>query len=360
MAAKWDIEFSEKQNDVVANHPNLMDGVRKDYKGMLVIKVFQVYVEVGVDKPPPKTDFLVKAAKDAAEGLEEIALNEVHGLAKAVADLQKEEKLGNKKAAETAKKLVEKVEKSLKNLADEFGMGIRKSVQKALIGANKQKLSSTSRSVFRGLELDENAFEEDIADEIPSFFGDIVKQLVTAGNEISKLSSEEADNRLGLVQTIKGQMDAIDKSIDESVKKGGKGKFDLPLYVKENPKESLKLAQAKDKYTDFLKSFDDKIDEALKALDKLEKLSDKEDGLKSNKAVGKEYADYRSGATTIRKTFDGKRKAADLCDDLYKSDWKNGAEFMSAQRMLEKQPSTLKSGKTVQEAAKALEKLGKG
>src|SRR5215207_6816373 len=191
MAAKWDIEFSEKEKDVVVNHPNILEKQRKDYKGLLVIKVFQVYVEVPIDNPPPKTQYLVKAAQDAAEGLEEIAVSGVDALAKEVKDLQKEEKLGNKKAAETAKKLVEKVEKSLKNLADEFGADIRKSVQKALIGGNKQKLMSSSRTIFRGMELDEDAFDEDVGGEIPSFFGDIVKQLVAAGSEASKLSSDE-------------------------------------------------------------------------------------------------------------------------------------------------------------------------
>jgi len=359
MAAKWDVSFSS-ENDVVANHPNILEEQRKNYKGMLVIKVFQVYVEIPIDKPPPKTQHLVKAALDAAQGLQDIAVKEVTALAKEVADLQKEEKLGNKKAAETAKKLVEKVEKSLKNLADEFGAGLRKNVQKALIGGSKQKLMSTSRSMFRGMELDEDAFEEDVGGEIPSFFGDIVKQLVQAGDEAYKLSNEEADNRLALVQSIKGQMEAVDKSIDESVKKGGKGTVDIDLYAKANNKEVHKLSQAKEKYVDFLKAFDDKLDLALKALDKLEKLSDKEKGLKENKAVGREYDDFRKAADIIRNTFDGKRKAADLVDGLFKTEWKNGAAFMAAQRALENQPSTIKSGKNMQEAGKALEKLGKG
>src|SRR5215204_1595255 len=148
MAAKWDIDFDEKENDVVVDHPNMLESQRKDYKGMLVIKVFQVHVEVEIDNPPPKTQHLVKAAQDAAKGLEEMGVGAVTALAKEIADLQKEEKLGNKKAAETAKKLVEKVDKALKNLADVFGGDIRKSVQKALIGANKQKLMSTSRTIF--------------------------------------------------------------------------------------------------------------------------------------------------------------------------------------------------------------------
>src|SRR5262245_14998259 len=113
MASKWDVEFSQKEKDVVANHANILEEQRKNYKGLLIIKVFQVYVEVPLDSPPPKTDSLVAAAKSAAEGLQEIAVKEVEALAKEVLDLQKEEKQGNKKAAETAKKLVEKVEKSL-------------------------------------------------------------------------------------------------------------------------------------------------------------------------------------------------------------------------------------------------------
>ncbi len=359
MAAKWDVDYSLKEKDLIANHPNILEDQRKQYKGLLVIKIFQVFVEVPIENPPPKTQHLVAAALKAAEGLQEIAVKEVDALAKELMDLQKEEKQGNKKAADTGKKLVEKVEKSLKKLADEFGGSIRKSAEKALIGGNKQKLMSTSRTIFRGMELDEDAFEEDIHDEIPSFFGDIVKSLVAAGNEAYKLSGEEADQRVGLVQSIKEQMEKIDKSIDDSVKRGGKGKFEMAPYVKENAKEVHKLAQVKERYVDFLKTFEEKLDTALKALDKLEKLSDKEQALKDNKTVSREYDDFRSAANVILKTFDGKLKAAGLVDDLFQSDWKNGASFVAACRNLENQPSTMKSGKNMQEAGKALEKLGK-
>jgi len=355
MADKWDVEFSSEK-DVVANHPNILADQRKDYKGMLVIKVFQVYVEVAVDNPPPKTHLLVAAAKETAEELQRIAIQDIDALAKEVADLQGEEKLGNKKAAETAKKLVEKVDKALKKLADEFGLEIRKAVQKALIG-KKEKLRSSSRSVFRGVTLDEDAFDEDVATEVPSFFDDTVKQLAAAGKEAYKLSGEEADNRQALIQSIKGQMEAIDKSIEASVSKGGKGKFDMELYVKENSKDLHKLSQSKQKYVDFVKDFDDKLEKTIKELDKVEKLSDKDQCLKDNKLVGREYGDYRKAAETIRNTFDGKLKAADQVDDLFTKEWKNGAAFMAAQKSLENQPSTMKSGKAMEDSGKELEKL---
>lgn len=359
MAAKWDVEFSQKENDIIADHDHILEEQKKAYKGLLVIKVFQVHVQVPIKDPPPKTHLLVAAAKEAGEGLQERAVKEVDDLAKELKDLQKEEKLGNKKAAETAQKLVEKVEKSLKNLADEFGGEIRKATQKALIGNTKQKLSSTSRTMFRGMELDEDAFEGDVGGEVPSFFGDIVKSLVAAGNEAAKLSSEEGDTRMKLAETIKKQMETINKSIEEKKKNGGKGEFDIELFAKNNPKEVLAITQAKEKYADFLKSFEDKLEDALKALDKLEKLSDKESGLKGNKAVNREYDDYRAAADTILKTFAAKQKAASLADRLFSDDWRNGATFVATFRDLEKQPTTLKSGKNMQEAGKALEKLGK-
>jgi hypothetical protein len=357
--AKWDVEFSEKENDIIADHDHILEDQKKAYKGLLVIKPFQVHVQVPIKNPPPKTHLLVAAAKGAAEGLQERAIKEVDALAKELKDLQKEEQLGNAKAADTAQKLVEKVEKSLKNLAGEFGAEIRKATQKALIGNTKEKLSSTSRTMFRGLELDEDAFDSDVGDEVPSFFGDIVKSLVAAGNEAAKLSGDEADARMGLVGTIKEQMAAINKSIDEAGKKGGKSPFDIELYAKNNAKDVLKISQAKEKYVDFLKAFEGKLENAIKALDKLEKLSDKESGLKDNKAVNREYDDYRDAADTILKTFAGKQKAASLTDRLFSAEWRNGATFVAAYRELEKQPTTLKSGKNMQEAGKALEKLGK-
>jgi hypothetical protein len=352
MAAKWDVEFSQKENDIVVDHNHILEEQKKAYKGLLVIKVFQVHVEVPIHNPPPKTQLLVAAAKGAAEALQARAVKEVDDLAKELKDLQKEEKLGNAKAADTAQKLVEKAEKSLKNLADEFGGEIRKATQKALIGNTKQKLSSTSRSMFRGLELDEDAFEGDVGGEVPSFFGDIVKSLVAAANEAAKLSGEEGDLRLALAAGIKDTQAAI-------VKQYGSKEVDLSLYAKNNAKEVQKIAQLQDKYVDFLKTFEGKLDTALKALDKLEKLSSKESGLKDNKDVKTEYSDYRGAADTILKTFAGKQKAASLADRLFSDDWRSGATFVAASKELEKQPTTLKSGKNMQEAAKALEKLAK-
>jgi hypothetical protein len=351
--AKWDIEFS-KENDVLVDHDNMLEAQRKEYKELLVIKVFQVHVEVPVNKPPPKTTLLVAAAKQAAENLQDIAIKDIDALAKELLDLQKEEKQGNTKAADTGKKLTEKVDKNLKNMADEFGGVIRKAVQKALINS-KEKLSSSSRTVFRGMELAETAFEEDIADEIPDFFGDIVKTLVAAGTEAAKLSSDEIDARLALSGAIKDKKAAIEKIIQPGKEKT----FDLQLWAKVNPKDVNAMAQQKDKYLDFLKSFEDKLDKALKALDKLEKLSNKEEALKSNKSVGKEYDEYRAAAGDIQKSFAAKIKAATLADRLFGDDWSSGATFVAAYRELEKQSSTVKDGKAMQEAGKTLEKLGK-
>jgi hypothetical protein len=348
MAAKWEVEFSEKENDVIVDHDHILEEQKKKYKGLLVIKVFQVHVEVPIYNPPSETAPLVAAAKGAAESLRAKAIKEVDDLATELKDLQKEEELGNKKAAETAQKLVEKADKSLKNLADEFAPEIRKAIQKAA----KQKLNSTGRTMFRGLELDEDAFDADVGGEIPSFFGDIVKSLVTTANEAAKLSGDEGDLRMSLVTTIRETMAAISKQYGEK-------EVDLALYAKNNPKVVLKVEQLQDKYVEFIKTFEEKLDNSLKALDKLEKLSGKESGLKDNKDVKTEYADYRDAADTILKTFPAKQKAAALADRLFGDDWRNGATFVAASRELEKQPTTLKSGKNMQEAAKALEKLAK-
>jgi hypothetical protein len=353
--AKWEIEFDLKQGDVLVDHPNMLEDQRKSYKEWLVIKVFQVHVEVGVRSPPPKTAGLVAAAKQAAENLQDVAIKDIDALVKELKDLQKEEQQGNKKAAETGKKLVEKVEKNLKNMCDEFGGIVRKAVQKALLNS-KEKLSSTSRTMFRGMELSESCFEEDIAGEIPDFFGDIVKTLVTAGTEAAKLSSDEVDTRLALATAIKDKKAAIEKIIQP----GKEETFDLALWAKNNPKEPTAMAQQKTKYVDFLTSFGDKLDTALKSLDKLEKLSGKEEALKTNKSIGKEYDEYRAAADAIQKSFAAKIKAATLVDRLFGDDWRRGATFVTAYRELEKQSSTVKDGRDMQDAGKALEKLGKG
>jgi len=120
------------------------------------------------------------------------------------------------------------------------------------------------------------------------------------------------------------------------------------------------MEQAKEKYADFIKEFERKLTGVDEQLNKLDKLMDQEKALKDNKELIKELKSFKDARDTIVGTFEGKLKAASLIDRLFTDDYSKGATFVAAFRALENQKGTSKSGKTMQDAGKAIEKITKG
>ena len=357
----YEVSYDKKDKVVSVDCFNVFDGIRKGCKDVLVLNALQAHAEVPLDtelsdakgvedavgkKLKKNTDSLIKDMKDLIDSLRK---------------LQKEEQQGNKKAAGEADKLVKDQEKAVKKWADTFGAQVRKAVQEEYNeqAETKTQLRSTSRTVFRGMELADDAFEED-SGEISAFVGEFGKALVGVGNEAFKLSNDEKDTRLGLAESVKQLRAALDKYVEEAVKKGGKAELDIALWAKNNVKEVHKMEQSKEKYVDFLKEFERKLTGADEQLGKLEKLMGQEKALKDNKDLVSEIKAFKDSRDTIVGTFEGKLKAASLVNRLFSDDYSKGATFVAAFRALEAQKGTTKSGKAMQDAGRAIEKITKG
>ena len=130
-------------------------------------------------------------------------------------------------------------EKKLEKLAGEFGMNARITVEKWLTKQNrgaKVKGRSASRTVVRGLELNEDFFSQKAASEQSEpYFGKLAQGLAASGKEIAKLSIEERS----LAWILGGEIGEVQKLVE--AKRTGKTKFDISEFAKENSKDARSL-----------------------------------------------------------------------------------------------------------------------
>ena len=378
----YEVSYEKKDKVISVDCFNVFDDIRKGCKDVLVLNALQAHAEVPIDTELSDSKGIEKAVETKLKKNTDSLIKEMKDLFESLRKLQKEEEQGNKKAATEAEKLVKDQEKVVKKWADTFGAQVRKAVQEEYNeqAEKKTQLRSTSRTIFRGMELADDAFEGGDS-EVSPFVAEFGKALAGVGTEASKLSNDEKDTRLGLAESVKQLRATLDKyaaqvaetvnkKVEEEVKKGvkeedakkraGKAEIDLALWARNNAKEVSKMEQSKEKYEDFLKDFERKLTDVDTQLDKLEKLMGQEKALQDNKELPSEIKAFKQARDTIVGTFEGKRKAASLVDRLFTDDYSNGATFVAAFRALENQKGTTKSGKAMQDAGRAIEKITKG
>jgi hypothetical protein len=357
----FEVTYDKKAKKVVVECPNVFDDVRKGCKDVLFLNALQAYVEVPLDEELSDGKGVEKAVEKKLESINKELHKEVEELVATLRKLQKEEQQGNKKAAAEADKLVKEREKAVKKWADTFGVQVRKAVQEEYIEQTKSKtqLRSIGRTHFRGMELADKAFKEDRGAAVSEFVGEFGKGLAAVGSEAFKLSNDEKDARLSLADSVKQLKATLDKYAEDNTKKGGKPDLDIALWAKNHAKEVHQMEQAKDKYVDLIKEFERKLTATDSQLDKLDKLIGQEKSLKDSKDLVKEVKAFKTGRETIAGTFEAKLKAASLVDRLFSDDYSKGATFVAAYRALEAQNGTAKSGKSMQEAGREIEKMTK-
>jgi hypothetical protein len=360
----FELEYDAKTHSFNVEHSNILKDQAKKYADTLVIKPFQIGVQIamlqGSEIPDPEAveDAMELVACDVAEQV----FAEIDALNGKIVKLQKEEELGNEKAADEAEKEVKASKKRLDKLAAEVGGEMRQKVEAALKKQKvvKPKLRSVSRTGLRGLELNEDAFEGGGLDSKSSaFVGEVGKSLAALGGDALKQSNEEKAHRQGLADAVKTLKGTLDKYVQDSMKNGGKDDVDIELWAKNNAKEVDKMEQTKDKYVEFLQEFENKLNSVDGQLDKFDKLVKQEDALKEDKDLVKDLKSFKEARDTILSTFKDKYKAASLVDRLFMDDYRKGATFVAAYRGLEAQKGTTKSAKTMQDSGKAIEKAAK-
>src|SRR5262245_7885590 len=159
---EYTVEHDKKGNFVSVDCPNVFDGIRKGCKDVLVLNALIAHAEVPLDAEVSNMKAILEAVETRLEKNSKELLKDMNDLIESLRKLQKEEQQGNMKASGEAEKLVKDQEKAVKKWADTFGAQVRKAVQEECNeqAEKKTQLRSASRTIFRGMELDDDAFEE--------------------------------------------------------------------------------------------------------------------------------------------------------------------------------------------------------
>ncbi len=355
----FELEYDAKAHTFTVSHTNILKQQAKDYEETLVIKQFQISVQVTVDKDVrvANPDAVDTEMQTLADELEAQVHEEISGLDEKIRKLKKEEDAGNKTAAAEADKIVKASKKKLEKLAGEFGMHVRVAIEKELSRQNrggKVKGRSASRTIMRGLELDEDFFDEKSSSEQSDpYFGKLAQGLAASGKEISKLTLDEKSLRRSLGDDIL----RVQKLVE--AKRTGSTKIDIKQFAKDNSKDARGLESAAQKYIDFVTGMNDKLEATAKTFTNFDKLVDRAENMEDQKEIEKQAGIYAKALTTIQGTIDEKLAAGKAALRLFKDDYDTGTAWTSLEGTLDGIPAAAKSGGFLQDSGAVLAKLSK-
>ena len=341
-----------KQQQINIECRSLFGDLAKKLDDVLDINLLQVYVEVPLESKLSDEKKMIAAIKKRAESAGNEVRKDVEDLAASLRKLQKEEEHGNKKAASEGEKLVKATEKTVKKWAGDLGGALRKAVQEAV--GSRANLRSVSRTIFRGMELSEDAFDGSAEEaETPGYVVDLAKALAAAGKEVFKLTTQEKEQRKELALKIEKVQQLADKA------SAGKNDFDIKEFYKTNAEHTRPLEVAALKYVDFLAELGAKLEETQEKYAKLDNLIEKNEKLDSNKAVNEEFDEYGKSKRIVTDSLKDKTQCAARAKRLFKEDYKS-AEWRGLASELAALKGAAKSGKLMQDCGSALEKKLKG
>jgi hypothetical protein len=354
----FELEYDAKTHAFSVNHTNILKDAAKEYADTLIIKAFQISVQVTVDKDVrvANPDAVDTEMQTLADELETQILQEIGELDDKIRKLKKEEDAGNTGASAEADKIVKLSKKKLEKLASEFGMNVRVAIEKELTRQNrggKVKGRSASRTILRDLDLNDDFFEQKSkSEQSDPYFGKLAQSLAASGKEISKLTLEEKSLRRSLGDDIL----RVQKLVE--AKKTG-GKIDIRQFAKDNSKDARGLESAAQKYIDFVTGLKDKLAAASKTMDNFNKLVDHAENLDDQKEIEKQIGVYEKALTTIEGTIDEKLSAGKAALRLFKDDYETGAAWTTLEGTLDGIPAAAKSGGFLQDSGAVLAKLSK-
>src|SRR5262249_54099530 len=183
----YEVEYEKKEQLISADCSNVFDDIHKDCEDVLELKPLIAHAEVHLDEEISNEKGLEEEVQKKLDTYTKDLLKDMKELIDSLRKLQKEEEQGNKKASDEAEKLVKDQEKAVKKWADTFGAQFRKAVQEEYKEQtdDKKNLRSTSRTIFRGMELNEDAFEGGTS-KVSAFVGEFGKGLAGVGGEAFK------------------------------------------------------------------------------------------------------------------------------------------------------------------------------
>jgi hypothetical protein len=354
--ADFEAKYDAKAKNVTVSHANLFESVRKGYKDVLKVNPFQVLVEVAMETSVSDKDKLEGEALKGAKGVEKEVLKELDDAANLLRKLQADEKKGNTKAATEADKAAKKAEKDLKKYAAEFGVDVRKAVQKeyARQSGTKAQLRSVNRTVFRGMELNEDAFEYEAESEALGDLSQLAAKLETIGKEIAKLAKKEKELR----RELTGEVERVYKLIE--AQRGGKTPFEIEEFVNKNPKDAKAVEGLAKNYHEFLGEMKDARDRGLQQYIGIQKIGDKSEKLQNDKQYVKAMNEYGEGHEVVSEMIGDYTDAAESARKLFKDSYGKGDGWKRLVDDLSVLKGCTKSGAKMQDGASVLAKLAKG
>jgi len=357
MQADFEVTYDPKAKNISVTHANLFDKVRKECKDLLKVNTFQVNVEVAMESAVSDKDKLEEEAKKGAKGVEKDVLKELDDAANLLRKLQADEKKGNTKAATEADKAAKKAEKDLKKYAAEFGIDIRKAVQKeyARQSGTKAQLRSVNRTVFRGMELNEDAFEyEAESSEALGDLSQLAAKLETIGKEIVKQAKKEKELR----RELTGEVERVYKLIE--AQRGDKTPFEIEEFVNKNGKDAKAVEGLAKNYQEFLGEMKDARDRGLQQYIGIQKIGDKSEKLQKDKQYAKAMNEYGEGHEVVSEMIGDYTDAAESARKLFKDSYGKGDGWKRLVDDLSVLKGCTKSGTRMQDGASVLAKLAKG
>jgi hypothetical protein len=355
----FSLEYDVRAHAFSIEHTDILKQEAKNFKEALVIKPFQVAVQVAIDKDVrvANPDAVEQEMLVGADELAEEVRQEIADLNEKIQKLKKEEAAGNKTASAEADKLVKASKKKLDKLAGEFGAVTRTAVEKMLTSQNrgtKVKGRSASRTGCRGLELEDDFFDEsnESAQSEP-YFGKLAQGLAASGKEMAKLTLEEKSVRRSLGDEIL----RVQKLVE--AKRTGKSELDIQQFAKDNAKDARGLEATAQKYIDFVNAMNDKLDAAAKILLNFQKIIDHAENMEDQKEIEKETEAYETALVTVQSTIEEKLAGGKAALRLFKDDYGTGTGWTSLEAELDKIKAAAKSGAKMQDSGAALAKYSK-
>ena len=355
----FEVEYDAKAHSFGINHTNILKQDAKDYEKTLEIKPFQISVQISFDKDVrvANPDEVEQEMTVVADELEEKVHQEIRELDGKIQKLKKEEEAGNKTASAEADKIVKLSKKKLEKLAGEFGMETRIVVEQILTRQNrgaKVKCRSASRTVVRGLELEEDFFDQQAkSEQSDPYFGKLAQGLAASGKEIAKLTLDERNLRKDLGDEIVKVQNLVES------KRQGDDEIDIRQFAKDNSKESRALESMAQKYVDFVNAMSEKLDAAEKTVANFKKLIGHAEKLEDQKEVENQFGIYEKALVTVKGTIDEKLEGGRAALRLLKDNYDTGDSWTTLEAKLDGIPAAAKSGGKLQESGAALAKLGK-
>jgi hypothetical protein len=355
MASDTKVKFDKKGNVSVSNG-NLLEKARKDFKECLKVNAFIVSVEVPMDEKVSNEKEIIEQVTEGIDEIERQLYSLLEATNERVEKLLKEEKAGKKTAADEAKKAVEQTEKKIKDVADELGTFVRKTVQKEVsrqLGGKKLQMRSTSRNTFRGVDLQKFIFEGGSSEaENSPFFLEVGKAMSVIGKDIFKKSAEEKTLR----SDIAGELNTYLAKYKEA--KGKNDKLTTGEFYKANAKFVKSVEDTGKKYTDFLASYKEAIDKIYVEFEKLETLIKSDDELKKDNNVKKLAKSFTDATKVIEGIVEPRTKMITVAMKLLKAEPKETAITAQAAEF-EALKGVTKSAKAIEDAGKDFEEMGK-